>query len=140
MARISAIADDPQRIHGRAIIIAFLATGLTASAANPRVDQPCRTYLDITSFRPSRDHLAQDLMPHRHRELHAPIRHPELFAVAKVEIAVLDMYVRMTDPAAPNAEQNLAPAWHRFWPVDSLKVSAELRQRIAPHGQSFPVF
>ncbi len=87
-----------------------------------------------TSPASGRDHFAEDLVAHGHRQLHAAIHHAKLSLLAQVEISVGDVDVRVADARAADADQHLGALRLGHLALARLKRLAELDQVIARVG------
>ena len=108
MRRIAAVAIDAEKTRrGAKLLVAALAYR-TSATTDPGIDQPLVTNLDAARLGADRDHLADILVAHGERQLHAAILQTEYLSAAEIVKTFPDMQVAMTDAGRQHLEQHLA--------------------------------
>ena len=123
-------ATELARAADADVLLAAQAGGALA-ATDPRKRRITRADLDVLHIGADGDDFAFDLMAQRVRQLH--IRHRQLVAAAQIEIAVMDMDVRMADAGIVDLEENLGACRGRCRRLQFLKRLAEFRDHLTEH-------
>jgi hypothetical protein len=107
------------------------------AAAHPRIDQPPVADLDALRRRTDRHHLADVLVPERHRQLHAALDDAEPLAAAEIEVAVGKVQIAVADAGRQHLQQHLAAGRLGRRPLGKLQRLAALADLKASHGASW---
>ncbi len=91
----------------RAEIVLVALARRASAAANPRIRQHALSDLDALGLGADSHHLADVLVPERHRQLHAAVLQAHPLAAAKIEIAVGEVQIAVADAGGENLQQDL---------------------------------
>src|SRR5690606_31632436 len=80
--------------------------GTAGAATDPGMNEPAVSGLDAFRIGTDRHHLADILMPERHRPLHAAILPTEALAAAEIEPAIRQVEIAMADAGGQHLEQH----------------------------------
>src|SRR5260370_24664539 len=94
---VATIGEHSEAFHRAAEILLAAPAGAAGAAADPRMRKHARTDLDALRVRSSRHHLADILLPERHRQFHAAVGEIPALPSAKIEPAIGEMQVAVAD-------------------------------------------
>ena len=132
---VATIGEHSEAFHRAAEILLAAPTGAAGAAADPRMRKYARTDLDALRVRSNRHHLADILMPERHRQFHAALGETQPLPATKIEPAIGDMQVAVANARRQHFEQHLRARglWRRrLVAFQRLTADAELKHAHVP--------
>src|ERR1700683_84980 len=130
---VAAGTENADAERRAAQLLAAALADFALSAPQPGMHKPAVANLDAGRVRADGDNLADILVPHGQRQLHAAVAEFELLAAAQVVIAVPNMQVAVADAGRDHLEQDLTSRRLRGRPFHQPQRRAALTNVVAFH-------